>query len=740
MAKYLICICMAAVCLAAGQPVVPATFQAPEVPPGYYEEEIVSIVLTKERFDEKQWEIWRRMHPELSFRKRYRHAFHGFSVKGKRSSIQKLKSSIEQEGVFEAHTYKANISKSVPFIGGSEIRGIFDENDERLTGKGIKVGIIDTGIDYTHPDLRDSYKGGRDLVDGDADPMETKGPDLLKTLHGTHVAGIIGANGKLKGMAPEAELYAYRALGPGGAGTTESVIAAIEAAIEDKVDVLNLSLGNEINGPDLPITIALNKAVQRGITAVVSNGNSGPEPWTVGSPGTSTEAISVGASSPPLKVPFIQAGLGSASLQAELQPVHGAAPWAFHSTELLMDGGKGRADDVAGGKGRILLIRRGGSTLEAKIKNAQKAGAKGVIFYNNSSLPFVAGIEKEVSLPIAFITKEKGARLKRMLDKEKDLPIKSSFRMREDVLANFSSRGPVTVNWEIKPDVVAPGMAIKSTVPGGYLTLQGTSMAAPHVAGAAALLKQAHPDWSPSKIKSALMTTAKVLEDGGKDYMVFEQGAGRIRIAEAVKADTFLYPSSLTFGMYRPVNGDEKHQKELLIENGSQVTKHYSFSVPKDEKGLTWDIPASFSLGPKEKKKVKISLSIDAGKVKEGIYEGNVLISEGTKQFHIPYLYISNEPDYPGVMGFEFLDGDGEGLYKYEMYLPSGGDELLIALYEMDTFRYAGCIEYAAPAPRGFIRKEIPKEKLPLSGDFHAVVFLKKGGRQQTFHTTINIQ
>ena len=260
------------------------------------------------------------------------------------------------------------------------------------------------------------------------------------------------------------------------------------------------------------------------------------------------------------------------------------------------------------------------------------------------------------------------------------------------------------------------------------------------MAGAAALLKQAHPDWSPSKIKSALMTTAKVLEDGGEDYMVFEQGAGRIRIAEAVKADTFLYPSSLTFGMYRPVNGVEKHKKELLIENGSQVAKHYSFSVPKDEKGLTWDIPASFSLGPKEKKKVEISLSIDAEKVKEGIYEGNVLISEGTKQFHIPYLYICNEPDYPGVMGFEFLDGEAEGLYKYEMYLPTGGDELLIALYEMDTFRYAGCIEYAAPAPSGFVRKEIPKEKLPLSGDYHAVVFLKKAGRQQTFHTTINIQ
>ena len=740
MAKYFICICMAAVCLTMGQPRILSAFQAPEVPPGYYKEEIVSIVMTKGQIDREDWERLKRSHPELSFRKQYRHAFHGFSVKGKRDAIQKLKSSIDQAGFFEAHTYRATISESVPFIGGSEIRGIFDQNNERLTGKGIKVGIIDTGLDYTHPDLKDSYKGGRDLVDGDRNPMETREPGMLKTLHGTHVAGIIGANGKLKGVAPEAELYAYRALGPGGAGTTESVIAAIEAAIEDEVDILNLSLGNEINGPDLPITLALNKAVQKGITAVVSNGNSGPEPWTVGSPGTSTEAISVGASSPPLKVPFLRAGLGSVSLETELQPVHGAGPWSFPSTELLVDGGKGSREDVVGGKDKILLISRGGSTLKAKITNAKRAGAKGIVFYNNSPLPFVGGIEKKVSLPAAFIPRETGARLKQLLKSEKELPIKSSFRIREDVLAIFSSRGPVTVNWEIKPDVVAPGMAIKSTVPGGYMALQGTSMAAPHVAGAAALLKQAHPDWSPAKIKSALMTTAKLLGTDGKDYKVFEQGAGRIRIAEAVRADTFLYPSSLTFGMYRPVNGNEKHKKDVLIENGSQVAKHYSFRVPKDEKGLTWDMPASFSLGPGEKKRVEISLSIDAEEVKEGLFEGNILISEGTKQFHIPYLYISNEPDYPGVMGFEFLDGDTEDTYRYEMYLPSGGEELFVALYEMDTFRYAGCIDYAAPAPNGYIRKEIPKEKLPVSGDFHAVVFLKKAGRQQTFHTTINIQ
>ncbi|MDV2887781.1 S8 family serine peptidase, partial [Alkalihalophilus pseudofirmus] len=92
------------------------------------------------------------------------------------------------------------------------------------------------------------------------DPMETLTAGKA-TIHGTHVAGVIAANGKIKGVAPEAKIVAYRALGPGGGGTTEQVLAAIDQAIKDKVDIINLSLGNSINGPDLPISLALDRAV-----------------------------------------------------------------------------------------------------------------------------------------------------------------------------------------------------------------------------------------------------------------------------------------------------------------------------------------------------------------------------------------------------------------------------------------------------------------------------------------------
>lgn len=165
--------------------------------------------------------------------------------------------------------------------------------------------MIDTGIDYTHPDLRKSYKGGYDLVDFDQDPMETTEEQGIPTLHGTHVAGIIAANGEMKGVAPEAELYGYRALGPGGTGTSVQVMAAIEQAVEDKMDIINLSLGNTINGPDWPTSIAVNRATEQGVTVVIANGNTGPDPWTVGSPATADSVIAVGASTPQIEHPYL---------------------------------------------------------------------------------------------------------------------------------------------------------------------------------------------------------------------------------------------------------------------------------------------------------------------------------------------------------------------------------------------------------------------------------------------------
>src|SRR5690606_26334216 len=134
-----------------------------------------------------------------------------------------------------------------------------------------------------------------------------------------------------------------------GSGTTEQVIAAIEQAIKDKVDVLNLSLGNNVNGPDLPISLALNKAVEKGITAVTSSGNSGPNIWTVGSPGTASKAISVGASSPTVEVPFLDAD----GHKIKLTPLQGSLNWDFDKSYEIVFGGLGKKGELKDAEGKI---------------------------------------------------------------------------------------------------------------------------------------------------------------------------------------------------------------------------------------------------------------------------------------------------------------------------------------------------------------------------------------------------
>ena len=118
------------------------------------------------------------------------------------------------------------------------------------------------------------------------------------------------------------------------------------------------------------------------------------------------------------------------------------------------------------------------------------------------------------------------------------------------------------------------------------MVLAGTSMSAPHVAGACALLKQAHPNWTPKQIKSALMTTAKPLKNSKQRwYHTYEQGAGRLQIAEALKADTLLYPSSLAFGMYTRKGGIVELKETVVVENTSKYVQHYSFLVPLKREG-----------------------------------------------------------------------------------------------------------------------------------------------------------
>ncbi|MEH7222173.1 S8 family serine peptidase [Bacillus sp. JJ1566] len=737
--RILLAICMCTILLFSSNPAHAHRFpNRPPLPKVDMNEIVHEIIIADKNQIQSLIERTKTNYSSIKINHIYKHVFPGFSVTGVRHDIQKLKTEFGIQQSFPVATYQAFVGESVPFIGGDEIRSHFDKKDHRLTGKGVKVGVIDTGVDYTHPDLRRNYKGGYDLVDGDDDPMETRGVEGRNTSHGTHVAGIIAANGKIKGVAPEADIVGYRALGPGGMGTSEQVIAAIDKAIEDKVDVINLSLGNTINGPDWPTSLALDKATEKGIVAVTSSGNSGPKVWTVGSPGTSSKAISVGASTPPMTLPYITVGFAERKIQ--LIPLQGSIPWNLQRKNEIIDAGIGTEKTFPKAKNKIVLMERGQITFTEKAIRALEAEAIAVLIYNNTEGGFSGALDQELSIPVASLSKADGKWLKKQIKSQNNI-VKTSFQQIKDTIASFSSRGPVTHTWAIKPDVVAPGVAIDSTIPNGYEEMQGTSMAAPHVAGASAILKQAHPDWTPEQIKAALMNTALLLEKGdGTLYKPYEQGAGRIQLHEAIHSETLIYPGSFSAGMlFHQDNRTEKRIK-ITVDNQSNEEKKYSFEVPKNIKGIQWDLPLPFTVKPKQKHVVTIGMDITPSTIGAGLHYGNLFLKEGKNRYHLPYMYVIEEPDYPRIMGFQFGKGDKEDVFRYELYLPGGADEYGIVLYNPDSLRFVAFLDWDRNVARGLVEKEVNRKDRNLSGTFKAVIFVRKAGKEDILETEISFE
>lgn len=667
-------------------------------------------------------------YPSIRIVRTYETAFKGFVIEGDSEILKQVTDEPYIKEAAPVSVYQTHIEESVPFIGGEDIRGHFNERHERLTGKGIKVGIIDTGIDYTHPDLQKSFRGGFDVVDQDDDPMETKMNQYGATIHGTHVAGIIAADGKLKGVAPDVSLYMYRALGPNGMGTSDQVIAAIEKAIEDKVDVLNLSLGNNVNSPDWPTSLALNKAVEKGIVAVVSSGNAGPKPWTVGSPGTASKAISVGASTPPIRVPYLT--LSGHEKEIRLHPLHGAKEWNLTGSEDIVYAKIGEKTDFPTDvNGKVVLVKRGLITFTEKVENAVQRGAKAVLIYNDQKGAFMGHLEKEFSIPVAAISKEDGTWLRKQIQQKPWL--KTVYREEVDTLAPFSSRGPVTSTWAIKPDVVAPGVAIDSTIPNGYLALQGTSMAAPHVAGASAIVKQAHPDWTPEQIKAALMNSATPLEQKGKRLPAYEQGAGRIDIVKAVDMKALIYPASLSFGQIQSNGTRVEKEVKVTLDNQGEEPQRFEFLQPDHHAGIQWKLPHSVLVPAKEKKQVTIMADITPSMFTKGVYEGELAVETNDDVIRLPYLFVTNEPDYPRLMGFDYGLSDFRDAFHYELYLPGGADEFGIALYDPDSLRFIGFLDWQRNVGRGLRSIDVKKEELSFpEGVYKAIIFAKKSGKE----------
>jgi len=439
------------------------------------------------------------------------------------------------------------VNNSGPFIGTSiPFQSGYD-------GSGIIISIIDTGIDLSHPDLEGKIIGGYDFVDNDDMPEDVNG-------HGTQVAGIIAANGNLKGIAPNSKILMYKVSEDGESVPSHLIIKAIEKSIEDGADIINISLG--INQTNTKIDQAVNKAVKNNIFVVTAAGNFGPELNTIGSPGINPNAITVGATFNNVTNSLVST-FEIEGKTFNVFPMVGTQSLAEPITSQIIFGKYGRVHDLLENnfEGSILLIERG-SDIENEIvyfsdkeKNAADVGAKAVVVYNNKPGIFFGELIHEYvdegynpTIPALSLSREDGLLIKEILQSDTKGVLDVFYH--PDFVAYFSSRGPVSPFY-IKPDLVAPGAFINTTdINGNYKISSGTSFAAPHVAGTAALILQKNPQLTPQELKSILMTTSEIVYDQFDDRFPIEvSGNGRIDASKAINAELIIMPPNLIFDL-----------------------------------------------------------------------------------------------------------------------------------------------------------------------------------------------
>ncbi|MBC7290471.1 MAG: S8 family serine peptidase [Actinotalea sp.] len=517
-----------------------------------------------------------------------------------------------------------------------------------FTGQGIRVGIVDTGIDTDHPDFGGTgvdgttpfpsakIVAGYDFV-GDSFNADVRSPAYQPVPqpdddpddcqgHGTHVAGIVGADGDttaggVRGVAPDVELGAYRVFGCAGSTTSDIIVAALERALDDGMHVVNQSLGAAFQTwPQYPTAVASDNLVAAGVVVVASIGNSGASgTWSAGAPGVGEDVIGVASfdntnvTAQVFEVDGREVAYAPAAAAPE-PPTSGSLP-------LVALGAPGSAaartceplpaDVVAGA---AVLVERGAAaaypdcdpSFHAKALRAQQAGAAAVVIYNNVPgmfSPTVAGTPA-ITIPVVAITDVDGAALTTAAADGAELTWTDQVGSVENptggLISSFSSYG-MTADLQLKPDLGAPGGSIYSTYPlenGRYATLSGTSMSAPHVAGAVALLLEAHPDLAAADVRDRLQNGAQPalwsLNSGlGLLEPVHRQGAGMIQVDAAILADTHVTPGKLSLGEseHGPV------QRTLTFTNvGDTDVTYTTSSVDAISTGGNPDAP-SFFLG-----------------------------------------------------------------------------------------------------------------------------------------------
>ena len=500
--------------------------------------------------------------------------------------------------VHKVRRFKPTLDAAIPL---HQVDRVWAQIGPDNAGAGVKIAIIDSGIDNTHPGFQDptipaldgfpivnypsdtaftnnkvivarSYAALFDYLDPDPSAEDNAG-------HGTALAmcaaGVSHAApmATIAGVAPKAYLGSYKVLGTPGFNdyiSEAAFLKALDDAVADGMDVINISFGAapaQRLEDDIEVQ-ALAQAAAAGVIVTVSAGNDGPALFTISSPATSPDAIAVGGShntralSPSVTV-------GSAAYMA----VNGNGPLpAQQVTAQMVDvatlDGQGLAcSPLAAGSltGEIALILRGSCTFEAKLNNAAAAGAVAAVVYATpaqpDAIPMAVGA---ATLPAQMVSSGDGLAIQQQLQTAggpvaatqqfavASVPI-DAYRV-----ASFSSAGP-NVDGSIKPDLLAVGAEIYTATqsfdpysdmydPSGYIYAEGTSFSAPLAAGAAALLKAARPGFTAEQYRSMLVNTASPLGAADSEF-IQQQGGGLLNVYNALNTTAILWPTTLSFGV-----------------------------------------------------------------------------------------------------------------------------------------------------------------------------------------------
>ncbi len=565
------------------------------------------------------------------------------------------------------------LDKSVPFIGSEIIR------PEGINGDGVKIAVIDTGVDFNHPDLlgwgpEGKVVGGYNFIQPGELPIDNNG-------HGTQVAGVIAADGQLKGVAPKAKIFAYKVSEDGDAVSSDLIVKAIEKAIEDDVDIINISLG--VNRTNTQIERAVTNALEKEIFVVTAAGNDGPSPGTIGSPGENFGSITVGATYNNLTSSLV-ATLEVNEKPYTVIPMVGSSKLDEPIEGQVIFGGYGKQNDLSGINvtDSILLVERGSDIedellyFSIKEENSANAGAKALIVYNNEPGIFLGELVHEFvepgyqpRIPVVSIDREEGLEIKEKISNNIFASLHLFFN--PDFVAHFSSRGPVSPFY-IKPDIVAPGAYINTTQNNAsYNFTSGTSYAAPHVSGAAALLIQKNPGIHHHELKSLLLTTAERVSDAyGQEFALNDSGVGRLNIARASNATLIIEPPHFILNISPDFPMKEQMLELKSLENSLDNIK------------ILFEGPDIFQFSYLIEENI-LQIRVKALEEKFGDYEARIILNQNNNEYVIPFLIHYTEGSVSvsqenGLLKFQIHNPDSWNFAKISVTNSNDGSTEII--------------------------------------------------------------